>query len=68
MGKEIWFVGDDPFAVNGGLWRIDADGTQHGYPVPYNPVQLAGDGSGNIWFTSEGFDHPAQIVEATVPR
>jgi streptogramin lyase len=66
MGKRVWFVGDDPFAVNGGLWSIDENGTQHGYPIPYNPVQLAADGSGHLWFTAEGFDNPAQIVEATV--
>jgi hypothetical protein len=31
-------------------------------------VQLAADGGGNLWFTAEGFDHPAQIVEATIPK
>jgi streptogramin lyase len=68
MGGHVWFVGDDPFQVNGGLWRIDENGKQQGYSVPHNPVQVAPDGSGNLWFTAEGFDHPAQIVEVIAPK
>jgi len=68
LRDHVWFTGDDPFQVNGGLWRIDEDGTQIGYPIDYNPIQLAPDGSGNLWFTAEAFNNPAQIVEVVAPK
>jgi streptogramin lyase len=68
MNKHVWFSGDDPFAVNGGLWRMNENGKQIAFPVAANPVQIAPDGAGNMWMTAEGFDHPAQIVEVVDPK
>jgi streptogramin lyase len=65
LGDKIWFTGDDPFQVQGGLWSIDGRGTQRAYQIPYNPIGLASDVQGNLWFTAEAFSHPGQIVEAT---
>jgi virginiamycin B lyase len=62
--NDVWFVGDDPFQVQGGLWHIDESGNQVGYVIPYNPIGIAPDASGNLWITADAFDNPAQIVEA----
>jgi streptogramin lyase len=61
---HVWFTGDDPFQVNGALWRVNAGGTQTVYPIPYNPIALAADGHGNLWFTAGAFGNASQIVEA----
>jgi streptogramin lyase len=68
MGGHVWFTGDNPFNVGGGIWRIDENGAQRGFAVPNSAMQLAPDGNGDLWFTAEGFDHPAQIVEAITPH
>jgi streptogramin lyase len=68
MGKHVWFAGDDPFQVNGALWRIDAGGKQTAFPIPYSALQVAADGSGNLWMTAEGFNDPAQIIEVVAPK
>jgi streptogramin lyase len=61
---HVWFTGDDPFQVNGALWRVNAGGSQTVYPIPYNPIALAADGHGNLWFTAGAFGNASQIVEA----
>ena len=50
------------------MWRIGEKGAQAAYPVTNNPIDLAADASGNLWFTAEAFDLPGQIVEAVPPQ
>jgi virginiamycin B lyase len=64
---NVWFVGDNPLQIAGGLWMIRENGTQTGYSLPHNPIGIAGDAGGNLWFTAEAFDLPGQIVEAVSP-
>ena len=64
-GRHLWMAGDDPFQLNGALWRVDTGGHQTAYPVPYNPIALAADANGNPWFTSQCCGNPSQIVEAS---
>jgi virginiamycin B lyase len=66
-GTSVWLAGDNPFQINGGLWRIGEKGAQTAYAVANNPIDLAADASGDLWFTAEAFDLPGQIVEA-VPQ
>jgi hypothetical protein len=58
-------TGGDPFADEGALWHIDNSGKQIGYNLPYNPLGLAVDASGNPWFTTRFSGEPSQIVEVT---
>lgn len=67
-GTSVWLAGDNPFQIKGGLWRIGEKGGQWAYPVANNPIDLAADASGNLWFTAEAFDLPGQIVEAVPPQ
>jgi virginiamycin B lyase len=67
-GTNVWLTGDSPFQIAGGLWRVGEKGAQWVYPVANNPIDLAADGSGNLWFTAEAFDKPGQIVEAVTPQ
>jgi sugar lactone lactonase YvrE len=61
----LWMTGGDPFASKGALWHIDNSGKQIGYDLPYNPLGLAVDASGNPWFTTRFSGEPSQIVEVT---
>lgn len=67
-GKNVWLAGDNPLQIKGGLWRIGEKGAQAAYPVANNPIDLAADASGDLWFTAEAFDLPGQIVEAVPPQ
>ncbi|MGA8097534.1 MAG: hypothetical protein WB810_02620 [Candidatus Cybelea sp.] len=61
----IWMTGGDPFAYKGALWHIDKRGKQIAYDLPYNPLSVAIDASGNPWFTTRFSGEPSQIVEVT---
>jgi virginiamycin B lyase len=65
--KKLWFIGDNPFQDNGGLWSMDTNGAQKAYPITYSPIEIAADGTGNLWFTAEAFGEPGRIVEVTSP-
>jgi streptogramin lyase len=64
---SLWFTGDDPFQLNGGLWNLSTSGTMRAFPVPYNPAGIAAGRGHHIWFTSHFGGQPSQIVEATLP-
>jgi streptogramin lyase len=64
---NLWFTGDDPFQLNGGLWRLDTSGAMHAYPIAYNPVTIATGRHHHLWFTSHFGGQPSQIVEVTLP-
>jgi streptogramin lyase len=59
----IWLSGSDPFAADGALWRIDSNGHQVAYDVPYSPLGLTVDSAGHPWFTSFFSGRASQIVE-----
>jgi streptogramin lyase len=61
----MWMTGGDPFAYKGALWHIDKRGRQIAYDLPYNPLSVAIDASGNPWFTTRFSGEPSQIVEVT---
>jgi virginiamycin B lyase len=62
----LWFTGGNPFDPNGGLWRMDTQGNQTVYDIPYNPIGLTVDAAGNPWFTASFNSIPSQIVKATI--
>jgi streptogramin lyase len=62
-GNTLWMTGGNPFKVEGALWHFDAKRNQTAYPVPYDPISLAVDASGNPWFTAAFGGSAAQIVE-----
>jgi hypothetical protein len=47
---------------------IPSGGKQTPFPIPYSALQVAPDGSGNLWMTAEGFNNPAQIIEIVKPN
>jgi streptogramin lyase len=61
----MWMTGGDPFAYKGALWHVDKRGRQIAYDLPYNPLSVAVDASGNPWFTTRFSGEPSQIVEVT---
>lgn len=63
--SAMWMTGGDPFAYKGALWHIDKRGKQTAYDLPYNPLSIAVDASGNPWFTTRFSGEPSQIVEVT---
>ena len=65
-GTKIWFAGNDPFQLNGGLWSMKADGTMVAYPIAYSPAALTTGSDGNVWFTSNFGGQPSQIVKAII--
>jgi len=63
----LWFTGDDPFQLNGGLWSMTTSGTMTAYPISYNPVGIVAGKQNHLWFTSHFGGQPSQIVEVTLP-
>jgi sugar lactone lactonase YvrE len=61
--NTMWVSGSDPFENDGALWHIDAQRKQTVYPLPFNPISLAIDSSGNPWLTAGFIGQPSQIVE-----
>jgi streptogramin lyase len=61
--NTMWVSGSDPFENDGALWHIDAQRQQTVYPLPFNPISLAIDSSGNPWLTAGFIGQPSQIVE-----
>ncbi|HEV3154458.1 MAG TPA: hypothetical protein VGZ02_11690 [Candidatus Baltobacteraceae bacterium] len=65
-GTKLWFTGDDPFQLNGGLWSMKTDGAMVAYPVNYNPAGLTTATDGSLWFTSDFGGQPSAIVHAII--
>jgi streptogramin lyase len=61
--NALWFTGGDPFAPKGALWRMNAQGRQVVYNLPFDPLGLAVDAQGHPWFTAFSNGSPSQIVE-----
>lgn len=62
--SRVWFTGDDPFQINGGLWVMDAAGAATAFPISFNPIDLATARNGALWITAGGLGQAASIVEA----
>ncbi len=61
--NDLWITGGDPFAPQGAIWRMDAQGQQTAYKLPYDPLGLGVDAQGHPWFTASSFGFPSLIVE-----
>ena len=62
--SRVWFTGDDPFEVNGGLWSMDVAGHATAFPISFNPIDIATARNGTLWITAGGLGQAASIVEA----
>ena len=62
--SRVWFTGDDPFQVNGGLWVMNVAGNSTAFPISFNPIDLATARNGTLWITAGGLGQAASIVEA----
>jgi hypothetical protein len=61
--NDLWITGGDPFAPQGAIWRMNAQGEQVAYSLPYDPLGLGVDAEGHPWFTASSLGFPSQIVE-----
>ncbi|MFY9664036.1 MAG: hypothetical protein WAK19_06260 [Candidatus Cybelea sp.] len=61
--NDLWITGGAPFFPQGAIWRINAQGEQVAYSLPYDPLGLGVDAEGHPWFTASSFGFPSQIVE-----
>jgi sugar lactone lactonase YvrE len=61
--SDTWVSGSNPFWNNGALWRITSSRRQTAYPIPFNPISLTVDSTGNPWFTAGFIEQPSQIIE-----
>ena len=62
-GSTIWVSGSNPTQNSGALWRITSAREQTAYPIPYNPISLTVDSTGNPWFTAGFANEPSRIIE-----
>jgi streptogramin lyase len=59
----VWVTGSNPFKDSGALWRVASKKHQTAYNLPYNPISVTVDASGNPWFTASSSGSPSQIIE-----
>ncbi|HEY1429408.1 MAG TPA: hypothetical protein VGF18_07525 [Candidatus Tumulicola sp.] len=62
-GSAIWVTGGNPLQNKGALWRFASEQNQTAYQLPYDPISLTVDASGNPWFTAGFGGSASQIVE-----
>jgi streptogramin lyase len=63
-GASIWFSGSNPLSFDGALWKLDTNGSQTAYPIPYDPAGLTATSESVLWFTSQAEGRAPQIVRA----
>lgn len=64
----FWITGGDPLAVGGALWHVNTKDKQIAYDLPYEPLSVAVDATGNPWFTTHFSGKASSIVEVTGAR